>query len=356
MSWIRRRTGRSGRIRSHALRIRARERGLSFKSDYFRVVLRYCRPVSMPVVFNHIPKTAGTSLTNALMDALGTKRVRIAVDSFSLGSSDALASLDRSARRLIITRPDQLPDDVDLVAGHLTPSTTRERYPGARDLTVLREARCRLLSSWLFSRAHTDHELRHLGDFANLVRRARSPLTAYLTDPSVAAHTDNVMLRFLVWPHPLIRPDRFISASDEMELLDLARDSLRRLSHVDTIESPGFTTDLSTWLGAEVRLTQLNRSPTIPSELRPDLTVELRGAGRDLLAERTQLDQTLWTETFRSRSPDSASDDVANAAFERAVSRYSSQLAQPAPARTGLSTRTLRKLRRRAHQWRTTRV
>lgn len=310
----------------------------------------------MPVVFNHIPKTAGTSLTNALMDALGTKRVRIAVDGFSLASSDALASFSRPARRLIVTRPDQLPDDVDLVAGHLTPSTTRERYPGARDLTVLREARCRLLSSWLFSRAHTDRELRHLGEFGDLVRQARNPLTAYLTDPSVAAHTDNVMLRFLVWPHPLIPPDRFIRASDQTELLELARDSLRRLSHVDTIESPGFTTDLSTWLGAEVRLSQRNQSPPIPSDLRPDLAVELRGSGRDLLAERTQLDQTLWTETFGSRSPDSVAHDVADAEFERTVTRYSSQLAQPAPAHAGLSTRTLGKLRRRAHQWRTTRV
>jgi hypothetical protein len=310
----------------------------------------------MPVVFNHIPKTAGTSLTNALTEALGAKRVRIAVDGFSLGASDALDSFDRGARRLIITRPDQLPDDVDLVAGHLTPSTTRERYPGARDLTVLREARCRLLSGWLFSRAHTDRELRHLGAFAELVRRARNPLTEYLTDPSVAAHTDNVMLRFLVWPHPLIRPDRFILARHQTELLELARDSLRRLSHVDTIESPAFTTDLSTWLGAEVRLTQHNQSPAIPLELRPDLTLELRGPGRDLLAERTQLDQMLWTDTFTTRSPDMAAADVADAAFERTVARYSSQLAQPATPHVGLSSRTLRKLRGRAHQWRTTRL
>jgi hypothetical protein len=356
MPWICLRTGRSGRTLSHALRIRARVSGLSFKIDYSVTCCDSVGPVSMPVVFNHIPKTAGTSLTNALMDALGTKRVRIAVDSFSLGSSDALASLDRSARRLIITRPAQLPSDVDLVAGHLTPSTTRERYPGAQDLTVLREARSRLLSSWLFSRAHTDRELRHLGDFADLVRRARNPLTAYLSDPAAAAHTDNVMLRFLVWPHPLIRPDRFISASHHADLLELARDSLRLLSHVDTIESPGFATDLSNWLGAEVRLSQRNQSPPIPSELRPDLTVELRESGRDLLAERTVLDQTLWTEVFRSRSPDIVSQNLADATFERAVDRYSTQLAQPVPAQPALSTRSLRKLRRRAHQWRTTRV
>lgn len=307
--------------------------------------------MASPVVFNHIPKTAGTALTNAIVDAIRAKRVRIAVDEFSVG--DDRESFSPTMRRLFVSEPEDLPAEIDVVGGHVTPGLTRRRYPDARDLTVLREARTRLLSGWLFSRAHTDKELRNFGSFGDLVRRARQPLADYLADPRVAAHTDNVMLRFLVWPHPLARPDAFIPPSAEAELLGAAREVIAGFSHVDVIESDRFLADLGAWLGAEVSFPTRNPTPPLPEGLRTDLTAEVKAAG-ELVDERTHLDHVLWREVVRRDGSDSDPDQVAHQTFTTTLGRYAERMYAPAPPSNPVR-QTVGKLRRRVNHWRKTR-
>lgn len=310
--------------------------------------------MSRPVVFNHIPKTAGTALTNALVAALDAVRIRTGMDPYVLGPFVDLDVLGAAARRLVAAGPEELPEQVDLVAGHFTPTTTRARYPGARDLTVLREPRTRLLSQWLFTRAHTDRELRQWPGYADLIRASRDPLVDYLADPGNAAHTDNLMVRFLTWPHDAAPPDRFISPRDADRLLEAARQTLSGFSHADALEAPGFVPRLSRWLGTEVRLETRNAMPHIPPDLRPDVEAEARGPAADLLIERNVLDTALWTGLLATTEPTLASDQVAERAFSGAIQRYDERLAEPPPPGQGLPRLVSRKVRRRVRQWRAT--
>lgn len=308
--------------------------------------------MSRPVVFNHIPKTAGTALTNALATALGADRIRGGMDTFVLGAFVDLDMLGARARRLVAAGPQELPDDVDLVAGHFTPATTRVRYPRCRDLTVLREPRTRLLSQWLFSRAHTDRELRQWPGYADLIRASRRPLVDYLTEPHNAAHTDNLMLRFLTWPHPAAPPDRFISPRDADELLDTARQTLDGFSHADALESPEFVPGLTKWLGTEVSLETRNPMPPIPPSLRPHVADEASGTAAELLVERNLLDTALWQGLLGASAPELDVDQVADDTLARAIQRYDERLAQPAPPGESLPTAISRHVRRRVRQWR----
>src|SRR5215216_3882249 len=106
-----------------------------------------------PLVFTHIPKTAGTSLREAVVASLKPEVVFDGFGRAMLGSFSDIDSLHPSIRRQVALEPVELPADAQFVSGHIAPSTTRARYPEADHFTVLREPRVRLISAWLFARA-----------------------------------------------------------------------------------------------------------------------------------------------------------------------------------------------------------
>lgn len=246
-----------------------------------------------PLVFNHVPKTAGTALIAALTAAVEPRQPLHGYDRCALGDFTEVDRLSPSARRGLLRRPEDIGPEVDAVFGHIAPSTTRARFGRPNDLTVLREPRVRLVSHWLFSRAHTDGMLRGWAEWGECVRRARLPLVSYLADPLVAFCTDNLVTRFLTWPHPLLAPDTFIAPSAEAELLDVALERLGAFGFVGLAEAPDLVGGLGAWLGRGVVMQRLNESPPMPRGLRCDVATECDRAD-ELVAERTRLDAVLW--------------------------------------------------------------
>ncbi|WP_310962188.1 hypothetical protein [Nocardioides terrisoli] len=280
-------------------------------------------------MFIHLPKTAGTSLVSGLVEALDPAAAFIGVDRSGFGSFRDFATMHAIPTARVILAPDQLPAAADLVAGHFSPSTTRARYPTSPHFTVLRSPRARLLSTWLFSRAHTELTLRHWGPYGDWIRRARSRLAEYLADPSVAAHTDNAMTRMLLWPHALIPDADFIDPAHDNELVEAILGALEGFDYVGLVEDPEMLANLSTWLGTTIPSRRLNEARGMPRRLRPDVDAEVDEAG-SLLWARSRVDQRVW-EAVAGRVLPATSDlrDLEAQVFDRAVARQRQAVASP---------------------------
>lgn len=286
--------------------------------------------VGTPLVFIHIPKTAGTALRIALEEAIGAQRPHNCFDPTHLGGFEPSIITHPPMRARLKTRPEDYPADADFVVGHVAPSMTRSRYPGAPHLTVLREARSRIVSMWLYSRRFSNRQLRRWGAGGALFTAARAPLVDYLSAPVSAGFTDNVMVRQLVWPHRHVPAADFIDPNHDDELLDAALASLASMDFSGIVEDRGLATSLGEWLGQAVTLDHREHEGVIDPALRPDVTTETAQAA-ELLRGRSRLDQVLWQElaakVFPDESPDARSDRI----FASTVARHASALAAAAP-------------------------
>src|SRR4051794_32048433 len=222
----------------------------------------------------HIPKTAGMSLTAALTDTLRPHTAVVGFDRVLFGDYEDFASLDETIRRDVYLSADALPR-ADLIAGHMAYSSLRQRFDEAQFITVLREPISRLLSHWLFWRGFSDKQLAPWGGWADRVRQARKSLIAFLREPSVACQLDNLVVRLLLWPHPLIPVNNFIDPRHGRRLLAEARNRLAGFVLVDVVENPGLPDVLQTWLGRPFVLDRRNETGCIPESLRLPLAEEL---------------------------------------------------------------------------------
>src|SRR5689334_19036922 len=245
-----------------------------------------------PLVFSHIPKTAGTSLTAALYAALEPEVFVQGMDTSLAGGFDDFDDFSQVARDMMYLTPEELPADATLVAGHIGPFTTMTRYPGADHITFLRNPRSRILSQWMHSRAVTEFDIRHFGSGAENFRVGWKPLVEYLQQPLVATNTDNTIARFLAWPHPLMPADGYIDPAHDDEITAAALARLDAMAHVDLVENPAFVSGVAAWLGTELSDTRLNERSFIPRRMRPDFAKEL-AAAEDVLVQRTRIDDRL---------------------------------------------------------------
>jgi hypothetical protein len=290
--------------------------------------VREHRP-QIPLVFTHIPKTAGTSLREAVVASLKPEVVFNGFGRAALGSFSDVDSLHPSIRRLIALDPAELPADAQFISGHIAPSETRARFPEADHFTVLREPRVRLVSNWLFARAHSDFNLRRWGGLATWMRAARSDLSDYIDNPHVAAHVDNVSVRFLLWPHDLIPSDDFIDPIHDDELFDQAVAMLDTYAYAGIVEDPDYVTDLGEWLGRPLRLERLQQVSGLPQPDTPDLAAEVAGDGADLLRWRTRIDARLWSHLAARVFAANELEEVRERAYQDAVGRYSILVTRP---------------------------
>ena len=283
-----------------------------------------------PLVFSHIPKTAGTSLRVALEQALQPSVFVQGVDTALLAGYDDLDAISPAERAALYLTPDELPADATLVAGHIGPATTMARYPGADHITILRAPQVRILSQWMHGRALTEFNLRHWGPNAEAFRIAWRPLREYLDHAMLAPNIDNTITRFVAWPHPALTRTEFIAESDDDELLTAALERLDTFGYVNLVENPAFQEQLGAWLGRELPETRANERTAVPKRKRPDMSVELDEPTRELLAYRTRIDTRLWTAIAARVLPDADPAQVLDAALQKTVDRYQSMLAQPA--------------------------
>lgn len=288
-----------------------------------------------PLVFSHIPKTAGTSLGMALERVLQPGVVVRGIDTALFGGYDDIDGISPTFRSGIYFSPDELPDNAGLVTAHVAPATTAAKYPGADHITVLRTPQVRLLSQWLHSRSLSEFTLRHWGPSGDAFRAGRQPLVAYLENPMVAPSVDNTITRFLAWPDAALGRMEFIAESDDDALVAAAIARLDTFAHVNLVENPAFMSDLAVWLGADLPTTQLNERTSVLPKMRPDLDQELDAAARAQLDHRCRLDVRVWTHVAERVLPGADPATVREEAFAGAVVRYAEMLRRPYDAGLG---------------------
>ncbi len=279
-----------------------------------------------PLVFSHVPKTAGTSVRTSLEQALAPKKVVRGVDLSLVSHYDDVDALESARRSDVYRTPEDLPADADLVAGHIAPATTEARYPGADHITILRDPRLRIISQWLHSRALSDFDLRGLGNVAEGFRVGRQPLADYLDHELLAANLDNGITRFLAWPHPALHRTTFLSPSDDEAVLEAALARLERFGYAGLIEDPQCLPGLASWLGRDLPQVRVNERGAVPPKVPTDIDRELSDEARDLLDQRTRLDRQLWSWVAARVLPDRDPEDVLEASWNRAIERYRTTL------------------------------
>ncbi|GAA3670619.1 hypothetical protein GCM10022237_32970 [Nocardioides ginsengisoli] len=288
-----------------------------------------------PLVFNHIPKCAGTSARNAIIAALPPDTTTVyRVDVSLVGGYDRFDALRPQAAATFVHSPEQMPLGAAFVTGHVSPGTTRPRYDERQEVTILRAPRLRVLSQWVHSRALSDFDLRHFGHAGSIAFRvARGGLGDYLEHAMIAPNIDNTITRFLTWPHALLSPTEFIEDKYDDELLDAALESLDRFDHVGLVEDPHFLDNLGAAIGLALPETRLNERVSVPRRRRPNLGPELDQRTRELLARRTRLDEQVWAHAARKVLPDADPGQVLDAAWDKALQRYDAALNAPYESR-----------------------
>jgi len=256
------------------------------------------RPWRRPLALMHIPKTAGTSLMESIHAALKPGLDLRGFDPCLFGDFRDWDSMTPALRQHIYLTADAMPRNAGVVMGHFAYSTLVARYPRARLVTFLREPQCRLLSHFVYWRCQTDEVLAPSGPvWAARVATARGSLHDFLADPRVAAQTDNVALRMLLWPHPDIPEGGFIDPRHDAALLAAARVRLRHFAYVGFVEAEGgIYPGLARWLGRPLEIKHLNETPLVPEDLQTSLPDQMTRQAMALLRARSRLSLQLWQE------------------------------------------------------------
>ena len=260
---------------------------------------------SRPVAFMHIQKTGGNSLSEALRGALKPRASFGAFDRFLFGDFADFESMSEESRGKILFASHGLPPGLDFLAGHISFSAMSQAYPLAQFVTVLREPMSRLISLWLFSRSTTDQYLEPWGKWADVVRQSHRPLKDFLRAQNLACATDNVCVRMLLWPHPLLRSNAVIAPRDDETLLLEAKCRLKHFCFVDLLENPELVTNLQNWLERPLVLRRLNETNNIPDSLKSPMAAELDSETEGLIESHSRLDLRLWLEVAGQRMPES---------------------------------------------------
>jgi hypothetical protein len=223
----------------------------------------------------HIPKTAGVALTEWLDKALTPKYPVRGFDRVLFGDFQAFDTFAPSERNRIYVNPSDVPENGDFVSAHMAFSTLLLRYDSANYLTVLREPVSRILSNWIFWRAAPDEYLTQVGDWAEYVRQAQKPINEFLCREDLACNIDNLTVRMLLWPHPLIPNEGFIKPKYDKILLKEAIAQLKQFAFADIIENPRIQENLQTWLGRSLTCSRANETVAVPAPFRRPLHDEL---------------------------------------------------------------------------------
>ncbi len=274
----------------------------------------------------HVPKTSGISLSEALRTALQPARAFRGFDRVLFGDYDDFASLGGEIASQVCLRPEDLPA-ADLVVGHIAYSSLRQRFPDGQMMTVLRDPVSRLLSHWLYWRGHSDEQLAPWGAWGARVKQSRRKLAEFLQEPSIAFHTDNLTVRMLLWPHPLVPVNGFIDPAHGDQLLAEARARLLDFQFLGVVENQRLFADLSDWLGMAVDPLRLNETNPIPLHLRESLTGELSAKALEQLHRCSRLDLALWHEVAERTVHAGDAGLLRQSAMMRNVARYAEMMA-----------------------------
>ncbi len=263
--------------------------------------------------FLHLPKAAGTSLTNALRVAVSDPLPFAPVmDRTLFGSFDRFDEMSERIRRMIY-----LGDGSDLalhtlIAGHLSRTTLCTTLAPSQVFTVLREPRVRLLSQYFFWQSLPQTERDAYLPWDTFDRAAQMELPEFLTTASFAAVTDNLLTRMLLVPNSHILPDRFLADVGYLSRRRVQRRASMLLADLGCAVpleiGDRLVPILSAWCGRPIELQHLNRTER-SADTRPDewLTSEVE----TMLAARTSIDRTLYRWACERHGLDPAATEAA---------------------------------------------
>ncbi|MEE3502309.1 hypothetical protein [Acidiphilium acidophilum] len=295
------------------------------------------RRLDRPLGFIHIPKAGGTGMLAHLDATLRPKSSVYWLDRSQFGAFTDFSSMDPGMAAGIIDRTPATPATADIIAGHIAPSTLRARSPGALPVTILRLPTARLLSHWLYWRGYDDERLRAFGAWGQHIALSRLDLAEFLSAPAIACQTDNLILRMLLWPHPLIPEADFIDPAHDEALLAEAHETLAGFAHVGIVENPALTANLDAWLSRTYGISvwsrlraaipdhaepKLNTARKLARPLQTPLADQLAGPGGQRLAASSRLDLKLWQTTVARTLPGQSPDPLMITTFDRLISRY----------------------------------
>lgn len=255
-----------------------------------------------PAIFMHIPKACGSALASGLTGALAPRKaICQASDRVLFGSFHDFDSMGPPVRGSIYLDSASLPADADFVSGHISFGTLRQRYADGQHITFLREPISRILSHFLYWRSMSEEELRPWGGWRERVKKSRGPLFDFLSCRNLASTHDNLYVRMLLWPHPLISDDNFLEERNDKVLIREAMAKLKQFAYLDVVENPKLVVDLENWLGRPFPYNLVNETTRIPEPFRTPWHKELKPEVLDLLEQRTRLDLQLWRAVARQR-------------------------------------------------------
>jgi hypothetical protein len=248
-----------------------------------------------PLLFMHVPKSAGSSFVRALLTAEQAQSAVSGFDRTLFGNFSAFDSFSEQVRHSVYLETDEFPKSVDFVGAHMSFSTLTHHFPEGQLVTILREPISRLLSLWLYWRSTTDDQLEPWGsEWGARVRSSRCALAEFLRAKEIACQTDNQVLRMLLWPHPLIPIDDFIDDRHDTALVQAGLQRLCQFSFLDLIENQAFESNITNWLRRPITLERFNETGNIPQSLKTSISDELTAEAWALLDARSRLDLELW--------------------------------------------------------------
>lgn len=257
----------------------------------------------------HVPKAAGTSITALIAEASGRQRASKLFDQYHFGRIGNFDQMDPMCRAKILFDPTDLLEEGTFLAGHLSLSTIQHSLPGAQIFSMFREPFSRILSHWLFCRAATEEQLRSWGsEWCEIIRTSRGTLYEFLTHPLAAAQSDNLTVRMLLRPHPLIPEDGFVQPKHRDALVAEATEKLYAFDFLDVIENPAADNNLCHWLGVSTPPPRLNEARHIPVDRQVDMLPMFDDETLNVLEARAGLDLVLWTRVLAAKAPHADAD------------------------------------------------
>ena len=252
----------------------------------------------------HIPKSAGSSVSASLVEAMGDRSWSPYVFDPALFGPLRGESVPPTEVARVLPNPVRL-RDYDAASGHYALSTMLAGFDPADIVMLLREPRTRLLSHYEYWRG-LPVNLRDTNSTWSIIEYARElDFDEWLVDRRSAYQTDNVVLRTLLDGHPAIPEDDFIAPEQLAELTPFAVRAARSLGWVDVVERGS-----DMWAGLAARIDRpLERSSVNVTERRSDLPTDVAALFNDRAVEamyrRTVADVAIWTATAVRRHVES---------------------------------------------------
>lgn len=241
----------------------------------------------------HIPKSAGSSVSTALRQALDDHTW----SPYDFDPAQFGPLRDEPVPPAAVPRV--LPDPAELrtvtaASGHFALSTLLVGFDVADIVMLLREPRSRLLSHYEYWRGLPADQRDEDSSWSLTASARELDFDEWLCSPRIAYQTDNVVLRTLLDGHPSIPDDDFI---DPATLSTLVPEALRRSASIGWVDLVERGDDM--WQGLAARIDRpLQRTRVNTTEHRADLPTNAAAVVSDRAVEalyrNTRADRDIW--------------------------------------------------------------